>query len=152
MAWESELLLAAAIGAWIVYEAYGRTAFDWIAQWTTYIRLVGGIVLIIYVWWQFRDRPEEFRDTLDFAKEMLTSNAVTGGAGRVKRNVTGLMKKKIAAAQEWRCGHCKSVLDETYEVDHIRALFQGGTNDESNLVALCPNCHRKKTVNERLEN
>jgi 5-methylcytosine-specific restriction endonuclease McrA len=41
-------------------------------------------------------------------------------------------------------------MDETYEVDHRVALFNGGSNDESNLVALCPHCHRKKTVDERI--
>jgi 5-methylcytosine-specific restriction endonuclease McrA len=61
------------------------------------------------------------------------------------------MKKKIAASQEWKCGSCKSLLDETYEVDHKLALFQGGTNEPENLVALCPNCHRHKTVEERLK-
>jgi 5-methylcytosine-specific restriction endonuclease McrA len=67
-----------------------------------------------------------------------------------KRNVSGLLKKKIAASQEWKCGSCAALLDETYEVDHKLALFQGGTNEPDNLVALCPNCHRHKTVEERL--
>jgi len=43
-----------------------------------------------------------------------------------------------------------SILDASYEVDHIVALYRGGTNSETNLVALCRNCHGKKTVNERL--
>lgn len=146
--WTSELLLVAAIGAWILYELYGRTAFDMIAAWSSYIRLAGGAALIVYVWWQFRDRPEEFRDTLDLAKDLLISQK--GPVTREKRNVTGLMKKKVAADQGWKCGHCGAMLDATYEVDHRLALFQGGSNDMSNLVALCPGCHRTKTVNERL--
>ena len=67
-----------------------------------------------------------------------------------KRNVSGLLKKKVAASQQWKCGSCNTVLDETYEVDHKVALEHGGTNDPSNLWALCPHCHRKKTVNERI--
>jgi 5-methylcytosine-specific restriction endonuclease McrA len=100
-----------------------------------------------------RDRPEEFKDTLDLAKQLMKdgSAAYVGSSTREKRNVTGLMKKKVAADQEWRCGHCKAMLDATYEVDHIQALFQGGTNERENLVALCPNCHRAKTVKERLD-
>lgn len=31
-------------------------------------------------------------------------------------------------------------------VDHKLALAVGGTNDESNLAALCHSCHSKKTV------
>ena len=38
------------------------------------------------------------------------------------------------------------MLDETYEIDHITPLYKGGTNDIINLQALCPNCHRKKTI------
>ena len=60
------------------------------------------------------------------------------------------MKKKVAAGQQWRCGSCSNILDETFEVDHIIALEHGGSNDITNLRAVCPHCHRKKTVDERL--
>lgn len=30
-------------------------------------------------------------------------------------------------------------------VDHVVALEKGGTHDRSNLRALCPSCHSKKT-------
>ncbi len=67
-----------------------------------------------------------------------------------KRAVSSLLKKKVAADQHWKCGHCGVVLDESYEVDHKLALDYGGTNDRSNLVALCRNCHGKKTMAERI--
>ena len=98
--------------------------------------------------------PEEFNQTLGLAKQLLTHQGLPSlsplSSTKEKRNVSGLLKKKIAASQEWKCGNCKSLLDETYEVDHKKALFQGGTNEPENLVALCPNCHRHKTVEERL--
>lgn len=145
-------MLATVIGAWILYELYGRVAIDWLAAWSGYIRIAGGIAIIGYVYWQSRDRPAEFKDTLDLAKQLMKDGtaAYVGSGSREKRNVTGLTKKKVAAGQEWKCGHCQTTLDETYEVDHILALYKGGSNDVGNLVALCPNCHRKKTVNERL--
>ncbi len=145
--WSSELLLVAALSAWILYELYGRTALDFIASWSSYIRLAGGAALILYIWWQ---SPEEFKDTLELAKDMLVTQKPATSGTREKRNVTGLMKKKVAADQGWKCGHCGALLDATYEVDHKLALFQGGTNELTNLVALCPHCHRTKTVNERL--
>lgn len=37
------------------------------------------------------------------------------------------------------------------EIDHIIPLSQGGTDDESNLQALCKACHKAKTRLERLE-
>ena len=151
---ESEIVLAIVIGTWILYELYGRTAMDWLATWSGYIRMAGGVVIIGYLYWQMRDRPTEFKDTLDMAKDLLIHNPGSGmyggGGTREKRNVTGLMKKKVAASQQWKCGACSQTLDETYEVDHKLALFKGGSNDMSNLVALCPHCHRSKTVEERL--
>ena len=149
---ESEIALAVVIGTWILYELYGRTALDWLAAWSGYIRMAGGIAIIGYLYWQLRDRPEEFQDTLDLAKQLMKdgSAAYTGSSQKEKRNVSGLTKKKVAASQSWKCGNCTHTLDETYEVDHKIALYKGGSNDISNLVALCPHCHRKKTVDERL--
>lgn len=143
---ESEAALAVVIGTWILYELYG---LDWFSRWSSYIRIGGGIAVIGYLYWQLRDRPEEFKDTLDLAKQLMTHGASRTGTTE-KRNVTGLTKKKVAASQKWLCGTCGQTLDETYEVDHKLALFKGGSNDIDNLVALCPHCHRKKTVEERL--
>jgi nitrogen fixation-related uncharacterized protein len=145
--WAWEILFVIAVAGWILYEVYGRATLEWLSQYTMYIRIAGGIVVIAYLWWQLR--AGQVSDTMDLAKQILRDSG--GSTTREKRNVSGLMKKKIAASQGWKCSHCKSLLDETYEVDHRLALFNGGTNDESNLEALCPGCHRKKTVNERLE-
>jgi hypothetical protein len=65
-----------------------------------------------------------------------------------KRNVTSLTKKMVASNQEWKCGTCSQTLDYTYEIDHHIPLFKGGSNDVSNLIALCRNCHGKKTLLE----
>ena len=137
---ESELGLATVIGAWILYELYGRTLLEY----SGYIRMVGGIAIICYLYYQ---TPEQFQDSLELAKQLMTAK---DNDTKVKRNVSGLAKKKVAASQQWKCGHCGSTLDETYEVDHRIALYKGGTNEMDNLVALCPHCHRKKTVEERL--
>jgi len=157
---ESEIVLGVLIVGWILYELYGRTALEWLTGWGGYIRMAAGVAVIVYLWWQLRDRPEEFKDTLTAAKDLLITPGILGGLGsaggssgstKEKRNVTGLMKKKVAASQGWKCGNCSKLLDETYEVDHKLALYKGGSNDESNLLALCPHCHRKKTVDERLQ-
>jgi len=151
--YETELIFGGLIGAWILYEVYGRTALEWLTHYTTYIRIAGGVAVLGYLYWQARSSPEGFTESLDAAKTLLTSSVTAGtgsGSTKEKRNVTGLMKKRVAASQGWKCEHCSSLLDETYEVDHRLALFNGGSNDMSNLVALCPGCHRKKTVDERL--
>tara|TARA_Y200000002_G_scaffold370292_1_gene365589 strand:- start:463 stop:1068 length:606 start_codon:yes stop_codon:yes gene_type:complete len=69
---------------------------------------------------------------------------------KVKRNVSESKKKYIASNQKWRCAHCNNLLDNTYEVDHIIALYKGGNNDLSNLEALCRNCHGVKTFKEKM--
>jgi len=68
--------------------------------------------------------------------------------GKHKRNVSDKTKKLVGAQQKWKCAMCQNTLDETYEVDHIKRLADGGNNLPQNLQALCPNCHRKKTFHE----
>jgi hypothetical protein len=66
-----------------------------------------------------------------------------------KRNVSSLTKKMVASNQQWKCGgSCNQTLDYTYEIDHHIPLFKGGSNEMSNLIALCRNCHGKKTLLE----
>lgn len=69
---------------------------------------------------------------------------------RVKRSVSESKKKYVAANQKWQCGHCKQQLDATYEIDHVIELQNGGTNEVSNLKALCRNCHGKKSMMTRM--
>ena len=69
---------------------------------------------------------------------------------RSKRRVSAGLKKRVAYRQHYICASCKKLLPPTYEVDHIKPLFLGGNNYESNLQALCPNCHREKTQTESL--
>lgn len=68
------------------------------------------------------------------------------------RKVSESTKKIVASNQQWRCLMCHNLLDYSYEIDHNVPLFAGGTNDISNLHALCRNCHGKKTILERNQN
>ena len=69
-------------------------------------------------------------------------------AGRPAKRpyISPLVKKRIAAKQGWRCAVCRELLDETYEIDHIKALWRGGSNDMSNLQALCKRDHVWKSA------
>ena len=77
-------------------------------------------------------------------------NRYGGGKVRHKRNVSESKKKYIASSQKWSCAHCQQMLDNTYEVDHVIPLYKGGTNDLTNLEALCRNCHGKKTFKDKM--
>ena len=76
---------------------------------------------------------------------------MNSGRGTTKRSVSETKKKFVAANQNWICGECKTQLPAWFEVDHVIALHNGGSNEISNLVALCRNCHGKKTAMDRLE-
>ena len=70
---------------------------------------------------------------------------------KTKRAVSETKKKFVASNQDWKCGNCKNQLDHTYEIDHRLRLEYGGSNDIDNLVALCRNCHGKKTASEIMQ-
>lgn len=90
-------------------------------------------------------------NSIDNKQASKHGGAGRGGSGsRVKRSVSESKKKYVAANQNWRCGHCKQQLDATYEIDHVVELQNGGTNDVSNLKALCRNCHGKKSMMTRM--
>jgi len=74
----------------------------------------------------------------------------SSGKNATKRSVSETKKKYVAAQQEWKCGHCESQLDHTFEIDHKVRLEYGGGNDVQNLIALCRNCHGKKTASENM--
>lgn len=74
----------------------------------------------------------------------------SGTSNTHKRSVSETKKKYVASNQEWKCGHCYQQLDHTFEVDHIKDLQYGGDNSVQNLVALCRNCHGKKTMSSKL--
>jgi 5-methylcytosine-specific restriction endonuclease McrA len=74
----------------------------------------------------------------------------SGGSKATKRSVSETKKKFVAAKQNWRCGDCQKQLPAWFEVDHTVRLEHGGTNHVDNLVALCRDCHGKKTSIENL--
>jgi hypothetical protein len=72
------------------------------------------------------------------------------GGKSTKRSVSETKKKYVASQQGWKCGDCKEQLNAWFEVDHIKRLEYGGSNEVSNLVALCRDCHGRKTAMENM--
>ena len=68
-----------------------------------------------------------------------------------KMKMTEPQRRLIAARQDWKCanpdGKCrlKDGCLEEYDVDHIIPLRIGGPDHPSNMQALFPACHRRKT-------
>ena len=69
---------------------------------------------------------------------------------KTRRKLSETSKKVVASNQMWSCKICNKMLDASYEVDHIKPLYKGGTNEINNLQALCRNCHGKKTIYDKL--
>jgi hypothetical protein len=82
--------------------------------------------------------------------KIMTSGKTTGGSGTgpTKRSVSESKKKFVASQQGWKCGDCQRQLPGWFEVDHKIRLEHGGSNAVDNLVALCRDCHGKKTAFE----
>ena len=78
------------------------------------------------------------------------SPTMTGGKKATKRSVSETKKKFVASSQNWKCGDCEEQLSAWYEVDHKIRLEYGGSNNLDNLVALCRECHGRKTTIENL--
>jgi hypothetical protein len=72
------------------------------------------------------------------------------GKKSTKRSVSETKKKFVAARQNWKCEDCQNQLTAWFEVDHKIRLEYGGSNHIDNLVALCRECHGKKTTIENL--
>jgi 5-methylcytosine-specific restriction endonuclease McrA len=88
--------------------------------------------------------PEENRQKIQENRMMQSGKKAT------KRSVSETKKKYVAARQNWKCGDCNNQLTAWFEVDHKIRLEYGGSNHIDNLVALCRECHGKKTTIENL--
>jgi 5-methylcytosine-specific restriction endonuclease McrA len=87
-----------------------------------------------------------------YERKIMTSGLEGGDkpTGKTKRSVSETKKKFVAARQGWKCGDCQDQLNAWFEVDHKIRLEYGGSNHVDNLVALCRDCHGKKTTIENL--
>lgn len=87
---------------------------------------------------------------------LMNSGRETGGGvlgekpKATKRSVSETKKKFVASRQNWKCGDCNEQLSAWFEVDHKVRLEYGGSNHVDNLVALCRECHGRKTTMENL--
>jgi hypothetical protein len=93
--------------------------------------------------------PVQHMNISSYEKKIMTSGDKQTGQ-KVKRSVSETKKKFVASRQGWKCGDCQDQLNAWFEVDHKIRLEHGGSNHVDNLVALCRDCHGKKTTIENL--
>ena len=88
--------------------------------------------------------------SLSNTSQVAEDRIMSSGKQSTKRSVSETKKKFVASRQGWTCGDCKNQLTALFEVDHVLRLEYGGSNHVDNLVALCRECHGKKTTMENL--
>ena len=89
--------------------------------------------------------------TDQYAQRIMQSGQKLGTGGKgTKRSVSETKKKFVASRQGWKCGDCGDPLNAWFEVDHKIRLEHNGSNHVDNLVAMCRECHGKKTTMENL--
>ena len=85
---------------------------------------------------QFAPTPLKKKKTTRFRKNM---------AKPKRRRISNSLRLYLAWKQKWCCKKCGELLPPTFQVDHIRPLSEGGSNDVVNLQILCIECHGMKT-------
>lgn len=111
----------------------------------------------------FDNTPIQIIDLASVKNLMLLQNPLTmvmlqviekiagKSAKRARAAVTQSDRYKILISQECKCADCQKYIgnDYPFEIDHLHQVSQGGGSAYSNLQALCLECHRYKTINER---
>lgn len=149
---------------WILYQLGGKRGAKNTDNQKHILTLIFILVMAVYYHQTQQDVTIQFRKSGIVIQPVKNSgksgansgtNSGTNSGGnkhknRVKRQrgISQYLKKLVASAQNWKCNMCGQMLGASFEVDHIRPLHQGGSNSQSNLQALCRNCHGQKTFQD----
>ncbi len=67
---------------------------------------------------------------------------------QLRTKISPKIRIQIREKQNNACGICKKDISQVFQLDHSIAIQFGGTNHEDNLMALCCECHAKKSKYE----
>lgn len=64
-----------------------------------------------------------------------------------RKPIPGYLRHQVFVRDNYRCQECGATNKETtLEIDHIKPVSKGGTNDIDNLQTLCRECNRAKSA------
>lgn len=88
---------------------------------------------------------QQDRNAGKFADERRGSRQARGYGAEWER-----ARKRILSRDKGLCQSCmkQGKLRPAKQVDHIVPKFEGGTDDDANLQAICLTCHQVKTAEE----
>uniref|UniRef100_A0A6C0HKE4 C2H2-type domain-containing protein n=1 Tax=viral metagenome TaxID=1070528 RepID=A0A6C0HKE4_9ZZZZ len=66
----------------------------------------------------------------------------------IRKQIKKETRKEVVDDQQNKCGRCEEELSSCFQIDHIVGIQFGGTNEKSNLMALCCECHARKSIAE----
>jgi hypothetical protein len=81
-------------------------------------------------------------------KSVVVNDSIVQVVREKRKKINKDVRQQIVEKQGNTCGECKLVLSAYFQIDHIIGLQFGGTDEESNLMALCCECHAIKSIAE----
>ena len=94
---------------------------------------------------------EKMKQELEKMKEELRKIKAEPAAPKsrdIRKQIKKETRTEVVIEQENKCGECKEELSLYFQIDHVVGIQFGGTNEKSNLMALCCECHTKKSIAE----
>jgi len=83
------------------------------------------------------------KDFVNYFLTRLYTKADLVKAIKKESNVSTTQKRALERLADHRCEACRKKLKTTPDVHHIIPRNEGGSSSDSNLIILCPTCHRK---------
>lgn len=89
----------------------------------------------------------------DFGSRFKTKGKFGKDSGNWKGGAEGWVKQQVLNRDDYICQICGLRDEFIAEVDHKKpkSIYPESAKDINNLWVLCPNCHRRKTNQEKLE-
>jgi 5-methylcytosine-specific restriction endonuclease McrA len=91
---------------------------------------------------------DKTKDEIKKMKEEIKKIKTEPKSRDIRKQINKETRTEVVIEQENKCGECKEELSLYFQIDHVVGIQFGGTNDKSNLMALCCECHTKKSIAE----